>query len=176
MKKERRRKETQQRKRVNSWRTCIVIFGETTAGEPLHFLVGGCHLRVLDDARVQVRGAALAEARQEEVRDTADLVLAVKARVFTLLDEVQRTLMKKETGTWHEPLFSLWKHGPLLFSMKKKTDWDEDRLGCDMNLCSRCKNTGFYSPRYSRKDTDEERDMYARGIKPQYSRRKLKHK
>ena len=54
---------------------------------------------MLDDARVQVRGAALAEARQEEVRDTADLVLAVKARVFTLLDEVERTLMKKETGT-----------------------------------------------------------------------------
>ena len=79
--------------------TVLNVFRKPSSGEPLRLFLCLHHLGVLKDAAVQVRGAALAEARQEEVRDTADLVLAVKARVFTLLDEVQRTLMKKETGT-----------------------------------------------------------------------------
>ena len=62
----------------------------------MHLFLCLRHMRVLKDAAVQVRGAALAEAHLKEVGDTSEVfVLIVKTRVFTLREVIERSLSQE---------------------------------------------------------------------------------
>ena len=78
-------------------RTVVVELRKASSREPLHLLVARYDLRMLDDPVVKVTGAALAETRQEKVREaTHPLLLVVITRVFAPLYKVERALQNRD--------------------------------------------------------------------------------